>query len=84
MFRPTSDTFRGIFGLPEQNQNESLQKTDCCNVCQIVDRKSVAPSSGDFRLQPAPRYVCGQDQEFFKPNIRDQQEKVVSRPKVLL
>ena len=31
---------------------------------QIVARKSVAPSSGDFRRGPAPRYVCGQDQEF--------------------
>ena len=24
MFRTNSDTLRGIFGLPEQNQNESL------------------------------------------------------------
>ena len=32
--------------------------------CQIVARNSVAPSSGDFRRRPAPRYVCGQDQEF--------------------
>ena len=31
--------------------------------CQIVARKSVAPSSGDFRRRPAPRYVCWQDQE---------------------
>ena len=30
MFRPNSDKFRGIFGLPGQNQNESLHKTDCC------------------------------------------------------
>ena len=32
MFRRNSDTFKGIFGLPGQNQNESLHKTDSCNV----------------------------------------------------
>ena len=40
MFRPNSDTFRGIFGLPGQDQNESLYKTDCFNLlsdcCQEV------------------------------------------------
>ena len=30
MFMPNLDTFRGIFGLPSQNQNESLHKSDCC------------------------------------------------------
>ena len=34
--------------------------------CQIVDRKSVAPSSGNFRRRPAPRYECGQDQKFWR------------------
>ena len=34
--------------------------------CQIVARKSVAPSSGNFRQRQAPRYVCGQDQEFWR------------------
>ena len=29
--------------------------------CQIAARKSVAPSSGDLRRRPAPRYACGQD-----------------------
>ena len=32
--------------------------------CQIVARKSEVPSSSDFWRRPAPRYVCGQDQEF--------------------
>ena len=62
MFRPNSDMFRGIFVLPGQNQNESLHKTDC----QIVARKSVVPSSGNFRRQPALRYICGQDQEVWR------------------
>ena len=34
--------------------------------CQIVARKSVAPSSSNFRRPPAPRYVCGQGQEFWR------------------
>ena len=34
--------------------------------CQIVARKYVAPSSGDFRRRPAPSYACGQDQEFWR------------------
>ena len=34
--------------------------------CQIFARKSVAPSSGNFWRQPAPRYICGQDQEFWR------------------
>ena len=62
--RSNSDTFRGIFGLPGQNQNTSLQKKlTVVMCCQIVAGKSLAPSSGDFRQQPAPRYACGQDQD---------------------
>ena len=47
MCRPNVDTFRGMFGFPGQNRNESLHKT-VVMCCQILDRKSVAPSSGDF------------------------------------
>ena len=64
LFRPNSDTLRGIFELPGQNQNKSLHKTDCCNV--IVARKSVAPSSDDFWRRPTPRYACEHDQEFLR------------------
>ena len=32
LFRPNSDMFKGNFGLPGQNQNESFHKTDCFNV----------------------------------------------------
>ena len=63
MLRPNSETFRGIFGLPGQNQNESIQKT-VVMCCQIVARKSVAPSSGDFWRRSASRKACGPDQEF--------------------
>ena len=32
MFRPNFDPFIDIWGSPDQNKNESLHKTDCCNV----------------------------------------------------
>ena len=32
MFRPNFGPFIGIWGIPDQNKNESLHKTDCCNV----------------------------------------------------
>ena len=37
--------------------------------CQIVARKSVAPSRGDFRRRPALSYACGQDQEFWRKKV---------------
>ena len=63
MLRPNSDMFLGIFGLPGQKENVSLQKLTMVMCRQIVARKSVTPSSGDFRRRPAPRYACGQYQE---------------------
>ena len=58
MFRPNSDMLRGIFGLPGQNQNESLQKTDCCNVlsdccqevCSAIQRRFPAATGAKVRL----------------------------------
>ena len=32
MFRPNFGPFKGIWGIPDENKNESLHKTDCCNV----------------------------------------------------
>ena len=32
MFRPNFDPLIGIWGIPYQNKNESLHKTDTCNV----------------------------------------------------
>ena len=48
MFRPNSDTFRGIFGLPGQKKIKAYTKLAVVMCCQILDRKSVAQSSGDF------------------------------------
>ena len=71
MLRPNSDMFRGIFGLPGPNQNQNAKLT-VVMCCQIVARKSVAPSSGDFRRRPAPRYVCGHIKKIITPLPRPQ------------
>ena len=67
MFRPNSDTFRGTFGLP--GKIKAYTKLTVVMYCQIVASKSESPSSGDFRGQPAPRYACGQDQEFGRKKV---------------
>ena len=42
MFRPNSDMFRGIFGLPgEKNKIKAYTRLTIVMCCQIVDRKSV-------------------------------------------
>ena len=48
---------------------KAYKKLTVVMCCQIVARKSVAPSSSDFRQRPAPRYVCGQDQEFLRKQV---------------
>ena len=36
MFRPHFDPFIGIWGIPDQYKNESLHKTDYCNVLSDI------------------------------------------------
>ena len=60
------DMFRGFLGLPAQNKNESWNKTDCWNVLQIVDRKSVPPSNGDIQRQSALQQSYRQIQAFWR------------------
>ena len=64
--RPNSDTLRGIFGFLVKTKMKAYTKLTVVMCCQIVARKSVAPSSGDFRRRPAPRYACGPNQEFWR------------------
>ena len=65
MLRPNLDTLRGIFGLPGgKSKMKAYTKLTFVMCCQIVARKSVGPSSGDFWRRPALRYACGEDQEF--------------------
>ena len=52
--KPKLGKFRGIFRLPGENKNKSLRKLTVVMCCHIVDRKSVAPSSRNFLLRPAP------------------------------
>ena len=58
------EAFLGL--LVKSKMNTKLTVVMCC---QILVRKSVAPSSGDFRQRPAPRYSCGQDQEFWRKSF---------------
>ena len=47
-FRPNSDTFRGILGFLVKTKMKAYTKLTVVMCCQIVDRKSVAPSSAIF------------------------------------
>ena len=60
------EAFLGFLGKTKMKAYTKLTVVMCC---QIVARKSVAPSSGDFRRRPAPRYACGQDQEFWSKKV---------------
>ena len=53
-----------FLGLLVKTKMKAYAKLTVVMCCQIVTRKSVATSSGDFWRRPAPRYACGQDQEF--------------------
>ena len=55
IFRPHLDMYRGVFGLPGKNKMKANTKLTVVMCCQIFHRKSVAPSSGDFRRQRVPR-----------------------------
>ena len=43
---------------------KAYKKLTVLMCCQIVARKSVAPSSGDFQRRLAPRQACGPDPKF--------------------
>ena len=51
MLRPYSDTFRGILGFLVKTKTKAYEKLTVVMCCQIVARKSVAPSSSDFLQQ---------------------------------
>ena len=61
-----SAAFLGFLGKTKMKAYTQLTVVMCS---QIVARKSVAASSGNFRQQPAPRYVCGHDQEFGREKV---------------
>ena len=63
MFRPNSDKCRGIVGLPEPNQNESLHKLNVVMCCQIVAKKFVAGIFGGDQRHGTPVDKIGNFEE---------------------
>ena len=53
-----------FLGFLRKTKIKAYTKLTVVRCCHIIARTSVAPSVGNFWRQPAPRYVCGQDQEF--------------------
>ena len=66
---PIQTCLEAFLGFLSKNKMKAYTKLTVVMCCQIVDRKSVAPSSGDFRRRPAPRYACGQDQECWRKKV---------------
>ena len=60
---PIQTRLEAFLGFLVKTKMKAYTKLTDLMCCQIVARKSVAPSSGDFRRRSAPRYACGQDQE---------------------
>ena len=60
---PIQTRLEAFLGFLVKTKMKAYTKLTVVMCCQIVARKSVAPSSGDFRQRSAPRYACGQDQE---------------------
>ena len=53
-------------GFLVKTKIKAYKKLTAVICCQIVARKSVASSSGDFRRRSAPRRACGPDEEYTK------------------
>ena len=47
-----------FLGFLAKTKMKAYTKLTVVMCCQIVARKSVAPSSGNFRRRSAPRYAC--------------------------
>ena len=55
IFRPYLDMSREFLGFLAKTKLKSADtKLTVVMCCQIFDKKSVAPSSGDFRQPPVP------------------------------
>ena len=66
---PIQTHLKAFLGFLVKTKMKAYKKLTVAICCQIVARESVAPSSGDFRRWPAPRYVCGQDQEIWRKKV---------------
>ena len=56
---PIQTRSEAFFGFLGKNKMKAYTKLAVVMCCQIVARKSVAPSSGDFWRQLALRHSCG-------------------------
>ena len=61
---PIQTRLEASLGFLVKTKMKAYTKLTVVMCCQIVDRTCVAPYSGNFWRRPAPRYACGQDQEF--------------------
>ena len=61
---PIQRRLEAFLGFLVKIKMKAYEKLTVVMCCQIVVKKSVAPSSGDFWRRPAPLYAGGQDQEF--------------------
>ena len=58
---PIQTRLEAVLGFLVKTKMKAYTKLTVVMCCQIGARK---PSSGDFPQRSAPRYTCGQDQEF--------------------
>ena len=55
MFGPHLDLFIDVCSFEIDTKIKNYTKLTVVMLCQIFDRKSLAPSSGDFHQRPPPR-----------------------------
>ena len=61
---PIHTCLDALLGFLDKPKMKAETKQTIVMCCQIVARKSVAPTSGDFCWRPVPWYAYGQDLEF--------------------
>ena len=54
MFRPISRCLEAFLGFLVETKRKAYTKVTVVMCCQIFDRRSVAPSRGNFRRRPSP------------------------------
>ena len=61
---PAQTRLEAFLGFLAKTRLKAYTKLIFVMCCQIIARKFVAPSSADFRRQPAQYYACGLEQKF--------------------
>ena len=68
---PILTCLEAFLGFPVKTKMKAYTKLTVAMCCQIFARRSVAPSSGDFRRRTLPRLASGQDQGTFSRMLLD-------------